>query len=438
LDDYRRSNVTQTADFRPRTDLTTDLAPDVLAELRWRGMLADATPGLAERLARGPIALYNGFDPTGSSMHVGHLVPVFGLLHFQRHGHRPVGVVGGGTGMIGDPSGRSAERNLLDESTLSRNVAGLAEQLGRFLDFAPGPSAAKLVNNLDWLGRFGLIEFLRDVGKHFPVPYMLAKDSVQLRLDSGLSFTEFSYMLLQSADFLHLFREDGVELQTGGADQWGNMTAGLELIRRVDGKEAFALSYPLLTDATGAKFGKTAANTRVWLDPERTTPYEFYQSWIDRPDDEVGKLLRIFTLFDQASVERLEAEQAATPEQRPAQKALAWDITARVHGAAAAEAARRTSEIRFSGDMPTPDQLRTMPKDKGLEAWPRNAVELAVASTAASSNSAARRLIEQRGFRVNDVLVSDPLGDVPDPIEGAWFIRAGKRRLVIGVPDDHS
>jgi tyrosyl-tRNA synthetase len=438
LDDYRRSSVTQTADFRPRTDLTTELAPDVLAELRWRGMLADATPGLAERLARGPIALYNGFDPTGSSMHVGHLVPVFGLLHFQRHGHRPVGVVGGGTGMIGDPSGRSAERNLLDESTLSRNVAGLAEQLGRFLDFAPGPSAAKLVNNLDWLGRFGLIEFLRDVGKHFTVPYMLAKDSVQLRLDSGLSFTEFSYMLLQSADFLHLFREDGVELQTGGADQWGNMTAGLELIRRVDGKEAFALSYPLLTDAAGAKFGKTAANTSVWLDPERTTPYEFYQSWIDRPDAEVGKLLRIFTLFDQASVERLEAEQAATPEQRPAQKALAWDITARVHGAAAAEEARRTSEIRFSGDMPTPDQLRTMPRDKGLEAWPRNAVELAVGSTAAPSNSAARRLIEQRGFRVNDVLVSDPLGDVPDPIEGAWFIRAGKRRLVIGVPDDHS
>jgi tyrosyl-tRNA synthetase len=418
----------------PRANLTSALAPNLLEELRWRGMLADHTADLPARLERGPIALYNGFDPSGSSLHVGHLVPVFGLLQFQRHGNRPVVVVGGGTGMIGDPSGRSAERNLLDEATLARNVAGIRAQLERFLDFAPGPTGASIVNNLDWLGQYRLIEFLRDIGKHFTVPYMLAKDSVQQRLDAGLSFTEFSYMTLQSADYLHLFREDGVELQTGGADQWGNITAGLELIRKVvPGAEVHALSYPLLTDASGAKFGKTSANTSVWLDPTRTTPYAFYQYWIDRPDEEMGRLLRTFTLFDRPSIERLEAAQRATPEARPAQRALAFDITARVHGPAAADESRRASEARYGATMPDAATLALLAREPDFEAGPEalaNPVAFAVAAGVATSNGEARRLITQGGLRVNEERVTDPAGAVPAAIDGAFFVRAGKRRLV--------
>jgi tyrosyl-tRNA synthetase len=335
--------------------------------------------------------------------------------------------------MIGDPSGRSAERNLLDEATLARNVAGIGAQLSRFLDFGPGPTGARIANNLDWLSRFTLIEFLRDIGKHFTVPYMLAKDSVQLRLDSGLSFTEFSYMTLQAYDFATLYREHGVEMQMGGADQWGNITAGLELIRRVDGAEAHALSYPLLTDAGGAKFGKTSANTSVWLDPARTSPYAFYQYWIDRPDAEVGRLLRTFTLFDEPSVERLEAEQAATPEARPAQRALAFDITARVHGREAAHEARLASEARFSSAMPDAATLRRLAEAPDFEVGAdeqASAVAFAVAAGVATSNGEARRLIAQGGLRVNDERVSDPLGPVPAAVEGAYFVRAGRRRLV--------
>jgi tyrosyl-tRNA synthetase len=344
--------VTPTAQSSVPTDLTTSLAPDLVEELRWRGMLHQHTPGLPERLARGPIALYNGFDPTADSLHVGHLVPVFGLLHFQRHGNRPIVVVGGGTGMIGDPSFRSADRVLLRREDVEHNVAGIRAQLASFLDFASGPTAAQLIDNYDWLSKFGLIEFLRDIGRYFTIPYMLGKDSVQTRLEAGLSFTEFSYMLLQSADYLHLYREAGVELQTGGADQWGNITAGLELIRRVEGGDegadrAHALSFPLFMNASGNKFGKSQADGNVWLDPARTTPFEFYQYWFDSADQDIGKLLRTFTLFDRASVERLEAEGTAHPEARAGQRALAYDITARVHGAAAAEAAVTESGARF-------------------------------------------------------------------------------------------
>jgi tyrosyl-tRNA synthetase len=421
--------VTQTTESGFRTDLTTELARDLLEELRWRGMLQDATPGLADRLAGGPIAAYNGFDPTGESLHVGHLVPVFGLLHLQRHGNRPVAVVGGGTGMIGDPSGRSAERNLLDDATLARNVAGIGAQLAHFLDFTPGPTGAVMVNNLDWLARYGLIEFLRDIGKHFTVPYMLAKDSVQLRMESGLSFTEFSYMLLQSADFLHLYRELGVEMQTGGADQWGNITAGLELIRRViPGADVHALSYPLLTDAAGEKFGKTSANTRVWLDATRTSPYDFYQYWIDVPDQNAGRLLRTFTLFDRPTVERLESEQAQTPEARPAQRALAFDITARVHGRDAAEAARAESLARFGGGGAPASIVDFHPPRESL----RSAVDFAIAAGAANSRSEARRLIEQGGFTVNETRITDPSAPVPDHRDGEFIVRIGKKRVRIG------
>ncbi|MDH4045730.1 MAG: tyrosine--tRNA ligase, partial [Gemmatimonadota bacterium] len=259
----------------------------LLQELEWRGILHAATPGLAERLADGrPMAGYNGFDPSSDSLHVGHLIPIFGLLRFQRHGGRPVAVVGGGTGMIGDPSGRSSERNLLDHDTLASNAAALRSQLERFIDFSPGPRAAVMVNNLDWLGRLSLIDFLRDTGKHFTVPYMLAKDSVQTRLERGLSYTEFSYMLLQAYDFLHLHRTMGVELQMGGADQWGNITAGLELIRRTGGPGegdatsepvAHGLAYKLLLSPSGTKFGKSDTGDSVWLDPNRTTTFAFYQ-----------------------------------------------------------------------------------------------------------------------------------------------------------------
>ncbi|HEX9044564.1 MAG TPA: tyrosine--tRNA ligase, partial [Candidatus Limnocylindrales bacterium] len=260
-----------TASARPSGDRPSLRLSALLDELGWRGLLQDVTPGLAARLATGrPIAGYNGFDPSGPSLHLGHLVPIMGLLHLQRHGGRPVAVVGGGTGMIGDPSGRSSERNLLDAATMDANVAAIRSQLERFLDFTPG-SGALMVNNLDWLGGISMVDFLRDVGKHFTVPYMLAKDSVQKRLGGGLSYTEFSYMLLQALDFLHLYRHFGVEMQMGGADQWGNITAGLELIRRVEtGTEgvepAHGLSYPLFTDPSGAKFGKTAAGTSIWLD----------------------------------------------------------------------------------------------------------------------------------------------------------------------------
>ena len=286
----------------------------LLPELEWRGMLHATTPGLPARLASGrPISGYNGFDPSGPSLHVGHLVPIFGLLQFQRHGGTPVALLGGGTGMIGDPSGTSAERNLLDPETLDANVTAIRSQLGRFLDFTPGAGGALLVNNLDWLGQTGLIEFLRDTGKHFTIPYMLAKDSVQTRLDRGLSFTEFSYMLLQAADFEHLYRTQGVELQMGGADQWGNITAGLELIRRRGGggegdERAHGLAYPLLLSPSGAKFGKSEGGESVWLDPERTSPYAFYQYWLNTDDRDVGTYLRWFTLKSRDEIEALEAE----------------------------------------------------------------------------------------------------------------------------------
>ena len=324
----------------------------LLTELEWRGILHETTPGLPERLASGrPISAYIGFDPSGESLHVGHLVPIFGLIRFQRFGGRPVALVGGGTGMIGDPSGRSSERNLLDAATIERNVASIRSQLERFVDFSPGPTQAVLANNLDWLGKLSLIEYLRDVGKHFTVPYMLAKDSVQQRLDRGLSFTEFSYMTLQAYDFATLYREHGVEMQMGGADQWGNITAGLELIRRTSGdadeSPAHGIAYKLLLSPSGAKFGKSEGGDSVWLDPERTTPYAFYQYWVQADDRDVGTYLRWFTELSRERIEAFDAEVVAHPEQRAAQRELALDVTTRVHGEAAAAAAVRVSEALF-------------------------------------------------------------------------------------------
>ena len=431
-------------DSEMRSSATPGGLAGLLDELRWRGMLHQISGGLDKRLATGEtIKGYNGFDPTGTSLHIGHLVPIFGLIHLQRAGGIPVIVVGGGTAMIGDPSGRSAERLLLSRSAVEENIVGIQSQLTRFIDF-DGPHGAELVDNYEWLSSYSLLRFLRDIGKHLTVPYMLAKDSVQIRLDAGLSFTEFSYMILQAADFLHLYRTGGVELQMGGADQWGNITAGLELIRKEfgagDGQDlAYGMSYPLLTNPSGAKFGKTAAGTAVWLDPTRTSPYAFYQYWLDADDRDVGKYLRTFTLLDRGRIDELEAEHAAHPEARPAQRALAFDVTTRVHGEEEARLAIRVSEAAFSReplrDPALLDQLYASLDhfDFGPEELDGGALRLAVAGGLYASNGEARRAISQGGLSINDVRVKAPEDAVPAPIDGRFLVlRAGKKSLTIG------
>ncbi len=409
----------------------------LLDDLRWRGLVHATSAGLEARLATGvPIAAYNGFDPTAASLHVGHLVPAFGLMRLQRHGVRPVALVGGATGMVGDPSGRSSERVLLDREIVVANAAAIRRQLERFLDFSPGPRQAEMANNLDWLGSVGLLDFLRDVGKHFTIPYMLAKDSVQLRLAGGLSFTEFSYMLLQSADFLHLYREHGVELQAGGADQWGNITAGMELIRRVEGRAeghepAHGLSYPLLLTPSGAKFGKSEGGESVWLDPAWTSPYRFYQYWMDADDRDVSVYLRWFTLMGREEIEALEAERDARPEGRAAQRALARDITERVHGHEAADEVARVSGILFGGDPvhADPATLEAVAREIPTAAWPegepRTVTDIAIAAGAAASRGEARRLVDQGGLTIN----GRPAADASAPVE-ADALLAGRYMLV--------
>jgi tyrosyl-tRNA synthetase len=425
----------------------------LIPELRWRGMFHAASDGLEARLASGnSISGYNGFDPSGPWLHIGHLVPIFGLIHLQRHGGRPIALVGGGTGMIGDPSGSSAERRLLDRETLDANVASMRGQLERFLDFS-GPRAAAMVNNLDWLGDIRLLDWLRDIGKHFTIPYMLAKDSVQLRLDRGLSYTEFSYMLIQATDFAHLRRTMGVELQMGGADQWGNITAGLELIRRqgvgsgggdapptADGSEpAFALAYPLLLAPSGAKFGKSEGGDTIWLHAEKTTPFAFYQYWLNTDDRDVPVYLRWFTTFIPDEITSLEAELADHPEGRAAQRRLADDLTTRVHGADAAREAAEVSTAAFSGG-PIEDprilallHAATDGFDFRTEDAAAGVVPLLVSSGTFTSNGEARRMIASGGVTLNGSRVTAPDASVPEPIAGEWLVvRVGKRRLRVG------
>jgi tyrosyl-tRNA synthetase len=421
-------------------------------------MLHATTPGLPARLATGrSIAGYNGFDPSGPWLHIGHLVPIMGLLQLQRHGGRPVALVGGGTGMIGDPSGASAERNLLDRATLAANAASIRTQLEGFLDFT-GPSAAVMVDNLDWLGEIQLIDWLRDVGKHFTIPYMLAKDSVQVRLDRGLSFTEFSYMLIQATDFEHLHRTMGVELQMGGADQWGNITAGLELIRRragegdgppgadddaiaadVGGGHAHGLAYKLLLSPSGTKFGKTAGGETIWLDPTQTSPFSFYQYWLNVDDRDVGTYLRWFTLLPRQAIDELERDLVARPEARGAQRALARDVTERAHGADAAGHAERVSAAAFSRE-PIRDAavLATLHGSVGGFTFTDadlagGALAVAVASGLYASAGEARRAIAQGGLTIDDERVAAIDAPVPAPVDGEWLVlRAGKRRLAVG------
>ena len=416
----------------------------LLPELRWRGMFHAASEGLEARFATNrPITAYNGFDPSGPWLHIGHLVPIFGLIHLQRRGGRPIALVGGGTGLIGDPSGRSSERPLQSVEQIEANVASIRPQLERFLDFS-GPAAATMENNLRWLAPIRFLDFLRDVGKHFTVPYMLAKDSVQIRLEAGLSFTEFSYMLIQAADFQHLYRERECELQMGGADQWGNITAGLELIRRTspareDGRpHAYALAYPLLLTPSGAKFGKSESGDSIWLHPDGTSPYAFYQHWLNTDDRDVPIYLRWFTLFEPARIEALEAAIASAPGKREAQRELAFDITSRVHGAAAAEQARADSEALFG-----PEPLRDAAVLERLHAGTRgftatvadgaHAAAVLADAGVLPSRGEARRLIQNGGLTINGESITDPAAHMPAPIAGEWWdVRIGKRRREIG------
>jgi len=376
----------------------------LLDELTWRGLVYQHTDGLADALNAGSVSAYAGFDPTGPSLHVGHLVPVMGLAHLQRAGHRPIALVGGGTGMIGDPSGKAAERQLSSAEEVARNARGLEEQLRLFLDFT-GRTAARMRDNAAWLCKLGAVDFMRDVGKHFTVNYMLAKESVQSRIEGGISFTEFSYMLLQAYDFLELHRREGVTLQIGGSDQWGNITAGLELIRRVEGTTAHALTMPLVTTASGNKFGKTESGA-VWLDPKMTTPYRFYQFWINVDDRDVGRYLRYFTLLPRARVEELDAAVASAPEKREAQQTLARDVTSRVHGDEAAVVADQVSRVLFGkAELASLSEpvLRALSEEvpfASVAAAPTVADAL-VNLRLVASKSAARRLLEQGGVYLN-------------------------------------
>ena len=360
-------------------------ARSYLDELAWRGLLFQYTEGAGEMLTAGPIVAYCGFDPTARSLHVGNLIPVMGLAHLQRAGHRPIVLVGGGTGMIGDPSGRTSERQLNSLEVVEENVRGIRHQLERFLDFS-GPQGALMRNNAEWLMNLGAIEFMRDVGKHFTVNYMTAKDSVKSRLESGISYTEFSYMLLQAYDFLELYKREGVRMQIGGSDQWGNITAGVELIRRSVGVEAHCVTLPLVTTASGAKFGKSEAGA-VWLDPSLTSPYKFYQFWINADDRDVAKYLRYFTLLTREAIEGLEASASERPEAREAQRALAMDVTTRVHGAEAARDAADASRLVFDRGA-DPHQFASTVLESLTQELPSAAVDLRTSNGVASVTTA--------------------------------------------------
>lgn len=384
-------------------------------ELMARGLIQDHTnqPELIEALETGRLTVYSGFDPTADSLHIGSLLPITGLMRFQRAGHRPIFLVGGGTGMIGDPSGKSEERNLLDAATLQRNIKGMRSQIEGFLEFGSGETAAKLVNNEDWLESLNLVDFLRDTGKHFSIGYMMAKESVKARIaEAGISYTEFSYMILQAYDFLHLFDTEGCSLQIGGTDQWGNITAGIELIRRVRGKAAYGITFPLITTADGRKFGKTEAGN-VWLDPNRTSPYQFYQYWIQTDDRDVGRFLRYFTFLPLEEIEAIERAHLDQPEKREGQRLLAWEITTLVHGKEAAESNIRAAQILFGGSlegMAERDLLTAaseMPRTERGRNLPLPLVDVLVDSGLCKSKSMARKDLKGGGIYVNNHRIAD-------------------------------
>jgi len=414
--------------------------PPFLEELKWRGLIADHTEGVDELLKEGPISAYIGFDPTADSLHVGSLLPIMVLVHLQRHGHRPIALVGGATGMVGDPSGKSKERNLLDHERLHHNIRGIRAQLERFLDFE-SERPALMTNNADWLGGVGFIEFMRDVGKHFPLGYMLGKESVKRRIEgAGISFTEFSYMLLQAYDFAHLFKAEGCQLQLGGTDQWGNVTAGIELIRRMHGGKGHGLVFPLITSSSGEKFGKTAEGA-VWLDPEKTSPYQFYQYWLNCPDADVERYLKCFSLMTEPEISALMERHAAEPHRRHAQRELAREVTARVHSQEAVEQVERAAQAMFGGSLSSlsareieevfSEVPSTQISEAELSGELSTVADLLVRCELCKSKGEARRLISGGGVRLNDVVIAD--GRDPVELSGAFdgrliVIRKGSKR----------
>ena len=388
-------------------------------ELKWRGMLHDIMPDTEELLTKEMVSGYIGFDPTADSLGVGNMVQIMTLVHFQRAGHKPIALVGGATGMVGDPSGKSAERNLLDLETLNHNLESQKAQLAKFLDFDCGENSAEIVNNYDWFKEFDFLGFIRDVGKHMSVNYMMAKDSVKNRLETGMSFTEFSYQLIQGYDFYHLWKNNGVKLQMGGSDQWGNITTGTELIRRLGRGSAHALTTPLIKKADGTKFGKSEGGN-VWLDPKRTTPYAFYQFWLNAADSDAENYIKIFSIESRETIEALIAEHAEAPHQRKLQKALAEEITVRVHSQEDLENAQAASEILFG--KATEDQLRRLDNDTLMsvfEGVPQHEISaaaleggldivdaLAEVTTIFPSKGEARKMVQGNGVAINKTKVT--------------------------------
>ena len=423
-----------------------------IEELKWRGMIADMMPGTEEQLQKELTSAYVGIDPTADSLHIGHLVGVMMLRHFQRAGHRPIALIGGATGMIGDPSMKSAERNLLDEETLRHNQECIKQQLAKFLDFdSDAPNAAKLVNNYDWMKDYSFLNFIRDIGKHITVNYMMAKDSVKKRLsrDSsvGMSFTEFSYQLLQGYDFLYLYEHEGCRLQMGGSDQWGNITTGTELIRRKTGGEAFALTCPLITKADGGKFGKTESGN-VWLDRRYTSPYKFYQFWLNVSDADAAKYIKIFTALDQEEINALIAEQEAAPHLRPLQKRLAKEVTVMVHSEADYEAAVEASNILFGNA--THEALLKLDEDtllavfEGVPHFEVSREELAAGIKAAdlctekaaifASKGEMRKLVQSGGVSLNKekLAAADAMIDSSALLDGKYLlVQRGKKNYYL-------
>jgi len=421
------------------------MATDAFAELEWRGLVSDSTEGLREILSRNAVTLYIGFDPTAASLHVGSLLPMMALARMQRCGHSPIAIVGGGTGMIGDPSGKTAERQLLSIEQIDRNLEGIRAQLATVLDFDAAPNPARIVNNADWLRKLDLLGFLRDIGKHFTINAMLAKESVKRRLESedGISYTEFSYLMLQSYDFLELFDRFGCTLQMGGTDQWGNITAGADLIRRLRGAKAHGLVMPLVTTAAGVKFGKTEAGA-VWLDPKRTSPFRFYQFWLNTDDRDVVKYLKYFTFLDQAAIAAVEAELAQAPEKREAQRLLAREVTRTIHGADAVTRAEHASSLLFGeritelavedilavfDDVPSTDVPAAALAGEGMAI-----ADILVATKIAASKGEAMRLVKGGGVYMNNRRVGDERArfTAAQAIDGRVFVlRKGARQYHI-------
>jgi len=420
------------------------MKPSIFEELEWRGMVYDRIEGVPEILAKEKVTVYNGFDVTADSLHVGHIVPLIALARMQRFGHHPIALAGGGTTMLGDPSGKTAERALLPVETIQANTEAIKKQLAHFLDFDSKSNPARLLNNADWLTKLNMIDFMRDIGKNFTVNYMLSKESIRTRLDreEGISFTEFTYMLLQSYDFLYLFDNYGCKMQTGGSDQWGNITAGVELIRRMRSTQAYAMVYPLITKADGTKFGKTESGS-VWLDPQRTSPYRFYQFWLNTNDGDVVNYLKYFTFLEHETIDALGDAVMNKPEEREAQRRLAQVMTAMVHGDTALARAEQASQALFGGEISglsaeeIGDIFAEVPSCELAKNDLVNRVsllDLLVNAGVSKSKGEARRSLQEGGIYINNHRVSDANREVgvSDLLEGQFIIlRKGKKNYAL-------